>query len=210
MKGHALKPCEMAWLSLFSFSHLLCDDSCQGCPCPYGCIPGGPEGSPACLSPLHHHPAGTCPTRERCPLLPELSQPIPAVPSTAGKGKQDHDPHSETECWSTLSGWSGQQLPPRSRRWGWGCHHKMLHFASLAFGPKITKWRGKSSAFHDIWIRLSTFHIKQCSLGYLFFPLLKQPPKTNNTNTSKRAVIWTYIVPPNHYFLVFQDTCAFK
>lgn len=147
----------------FSFSEMksLCCDSCQGCPCPYSGIPGGAAGSPACPSPLHHHTAGTCPIRERCPRLPGVSQPNPAVPRYSWE--------RQTGPWSPprerllaaqfeLLIWAAAPAP--IRWWGWDCHHKMLHFASLAFGPKLTKCRGKSSAFPDVWIRLPTFNIK--------------------------------------------------
>lgn len=114
------------------------------------------QQAPLPASPLHHLTAGSRPTRGRCPLLPEVSQPKPAAPSYSWE--------RQTGPWSPsrerlLAAQFELLIQPWIRQWGWDCHHKMLHFASLAYGPKFTKCRGKSSAFHDIWIRLPTFNI---------------------------------------------------
>lgn len=52
--------------------------------------------------------------------------PTQQFPATAWKGKQDHDSHPERDCRQhTWSCWSGQQLQPQIRWWGWDCHHKI-------------------------------------------------------------------------------------
>lgn len=112
---------------------------------------------PCLPQPLHLHTAGTCPTRGRCPLIPEVSQPNPAAPSYSWE--------RQTAPWSPprerlLAAQFELLIQPSVRQRGWDCHHKMLHFASLAFGPKLTKCRGNSSSFHDIWIKFPTFNIK--------------------------------------------------
>lgn len=86
----------------FSFSDLLCDDSCQGCPCPISGIPGGAAGSPACLSPLHHHTAGTCPQGK----MPILTRGLPAQPSSSqiqlGKANRTMIPTQRETVGSTV------------------------------------------------------------------------------------------------------------
>ena len=124
------------------------------------------RGSAACPSPLHHRIAGTGPSRERYLLSSEVSQLNPVVPNHSLEMQMatgSWSPPTERDHQQNSLGYrSGRQLQHRIKLWGRDSLHKMLHFAanSLALGLKLTQRRGKSSAFHGVWIRSLTFNTK--------------------------------------------------
>lgn len=119
------------------------------------------RGSAACPSPPHHRAAGTGPSRERCPLLSQISQLNPAAPKYSLEMQMatgSWSPSTERDHQQNSLGYrSGRQLQHQIKPWDRDCLDKMLHFAANSLAHPT---QGKSSAFHRVWIRSPTFNTK--------------------------------------------------